>query len=133
MKTWEKGTLWSTLLVFTWDDGKWFMRNIIVNQAKENSQYLHFNIPLNWIVHHTLYGCMDRYGLLKATNQLSTICGTYTIKNQPIFFNENDTHFNDRTLCYTDDQNIQFLPLKPVDFGNYQPNDNGKNEYTNSS
>ena len=51
-----------TFLVFTQSGGKCFTLPIIVNQAKYYSQYLHFKIPLEWIVHHTPSGYMDRDG-----------------------------------------------------------------------
>ena len=62
----ERASSWCTLLVFTQADGKCFMPPIIVHQAKDCSQDLHYNIPLDWIVHHTPYGYMDRDGWLKS-------------------------------------------------------------------
>ena len=40
------------LLVLTQSDGKCFMIPIVVHQANNVSQYIYFNIPLDWIFHH---------------------------------------------------------------------------------
>ena len=53
VQTGEWAPFWCTLLVFTRADGQYFMPPIIVQQAKEYSQYSHYNIPLDWIAHHT--------------------------------------------------------------------------------
>ena len=42
VQTGEQAPFWFTLLVFTWADGKCFMPPIIVHQAKQYSQDLHF-------------------------------------------------------------------------------------------
>ena len=115
----ECSPLWLTLLFFTQYDGKFFMTPIIVHQAKETSQYLHFNIPLEWTVHHTPYSYMDIYGWIKSMTQLSNVCGTSPINNQIIFFDGHASHFNDRALKYMDQQNIQ--PFR--NYGNGQNND----------
>ena len=48
--------------------------------------------------------------------QFSTLCSASTINNKIIFFNEHDSHFGGRVLCYMEDQNIQPFVLKE---GNY--------------
>ena len=60
VKNGEIEKCWCTLHVFTRADGKLFIPPIIVNQAKEYSEYTHFNIKLDWKVHHTPYDYMDR-------------------------------------------------------------------------
>ena len=59
VKTGERAPLWCALLVSTQSGGKFFMSLTIVHQAKEYSQDLYYNNPLDWIVHHTPYGHMD--------------------------------------------------------------------------
>ena len=100
------------------------MHTIIVNQTNDYSQYIQFNITLNWIVHHTQSGYMDRYRWLKATTQLFTICGASTINNQIIFFDGYGSHFYNHAVHYKEDQNIQPLFLKRGDYENNQLNDN---------
>ena len=47
VKTGEWSPFCCTLLVFNWDDRKWFMSPILVHQEKEYSPDLHFNILLD--------------------------------------------------------------------------------------
>ena len=96
VKTGEQAPFWCTLLAFTRADGKCFMPPIIVPQAKEYYQDLHFNIPLVWKVHHTPFGYMDRDGCLKATKQLCNICSASPVNIQIIFFDGHESHFDER-------------------------------------
>ena len=103
----ERAPFCCTWLVFIQANGKCFMPPIIFHQEKDNYQDPHLNIALNWILQHTPCEYMDRYGCIKATAQLSTAWGASTIKNKIIFFDGNDSHFDDRALSYMGDQNIQ--------------------------
>ena len=85
------------------------------------------NIPLDWTVHHTPSGYMDRDGWLKAMNQFFNICVASPVNNQILFFNGHDSHFDDRTLTQIQNKNIQPFILKAGDSINNQPNDNGPN------
>ena len=127
VKTGEWAQFWCTLLIFTWAYGKYFMPTIIVHQAKEYSEDIRFNIPLDWTVHHTPSDYMDRYGWIKYMTQLSNICNAYPFNNQIIFFDGNEIHFNDHTLSYTEEKYIHLFFLKSGDSGRYQTNDNGPN------
>ena len=71
---------------------------------------------------------MDRYGWLKSITQFSAVCVSSTINNQILFFDGHDSHFDDKTLNYMEDQWIQSFALKPVKSGNDHPNENGLNE-----
>ena len=128
VKTVEWAPFYCTLLVFTRSDGKYFESPIIVHQAKWYYQDLHFNIPLEWIFYHTPSGCMDIYGWIKPITQFSTVCSDSTIKNKTNFFDLQYSHVYDRTLRYTEDQNVQPFILKAVGYGNDQPNNIGMNE-----
>ena len=77
------------------------MPPIIVRQSKEYSQDLRHNIPLDWIVHHTPYGYMDRYGWHNSMTQVSNICGTSPVNNQILFFDGHDSQFNNLSLTQT--------------------------------
>ena len=103
------------------------MPPVIIHQAKEYSKDLHHNIPLDWKVHHTSSGYMNRDGWLKAMTQFSNICGASPVKNQILFFNGHNSHFNDRALTHMQIKNIQPFILKAGDSINNQPNDNGPN------
>ena len=101
------------------------MTSVIVHQDKEYSQDLHHKIPLDWKVHHTPYGYMYRDGYLKAIVQFSTICGAYPVKNQILFFDGHDSHFDDRALTEMKNKNIQNFIIKAGDSINDHPNENG--------
>ena len=59
---------------------------IIVHKSKEYSQDLHFKIPLEWKVHHTPHGYMDRYVWLKSMTQSSNAYGASPLNNQILYF-----------------------------------------------
>ena len=115
VQTGERAPLWCILLVFTRADGQCFMPPIAVRQAKEHSQDLHHNIPLDWTVHHTSSSYMDRDGWLKAMTQFSNICGASPVNNQIIFFDGHDSHFDDRALTQMQSKNIQPFTPKSCD------------------
>ena len=127
VQTGERTPFWCTLLVFTRADRQCFMPPVIIHQAKEYSEDLHHNIPLDWTVHHTSSGYMDRDGWLKAMTQFSNICGASPVNNQILFFGGHDSHFDDRSLTKMQSKNIQLFVLKSGDSINDQPNDNGPN------
>ena len=123
----KREPLWRNLLVFTRADGGWFMHPVAVHQAKEYSQYLHHNIPLDWTVHLTPSGYMDRDMWLKAMTQLSNICGASPAKNQILFFDGHDSHLNNRALTQMQRKKIHPFIIKSGDSINDLPNDNGTN------
>ena len=86
VKSRERAPLWCTLLVFIQSGGQFFMPSIIVHQAKEYYQDLHYNIPLEWIVHNTPSGYMYIDGWLKSMTQFSKVCGASLFNNQILLF-----------------------------------------------
>ena len=127
VKTGEHAPLWCTLPVFTRSDVQCFIPPFIVHQSKEYSQDLHHNIPLEWTVHHTPSGYMDRDGWIKAMTQFSNIYGASPVKNQILFFDRHDNHLDGRSLTKIQSKNIQPFILKAGDSTNDQPNENGPN------
>ena len=103
------------------------MLPIILHQAKEYYQDLHYNFPLGWIVHHTPSGYMDIYGWLKAMTQFYNICGAYLVNNQILFFDGHDSHFDDGALRIMIFKKIQPFVPKYGNPTNDQPNYNGPN------
>ena len=101
------------------------MPPIIVHQSKEYYQYLHYDIPLDWVVHHTPYGYMDRDGWLISMTQSSNTCGASLVNNNILFFDGHGSHFDDGALRQIMFKNIQPFALKPSDSINDHPNDNG--------
>ena len=126
-KTGERAPFWCTLLVFNRADGQCFMLPVGIHQAKEYSQDLHNNIPLELKVHHTPSEYMNRYGWLNAMVQLFNICGASPVNNHILFFNGHNSHFDNRALKQTQSKNIQPFMLKAGESINDQPNDNGPN------
>ena len=112
VKTGEQAPLWCMLHVLTQSYGKWFMSPIIVHQSKDYFKDLQFNIPLNWTVHHTSYGYMDRDVWIKPMTQFSNLCGTSPFNNQTIFFYGNGNHFDGLSLIHMEHQNNQLSVLK---------------------
>ena len=70
VKTVERPPFWCTWLVSTWENRRCFIPPIILHQTKEYFEDLHFKIPLDWTVHHTPSGYMDRERWLKPMTQL---------------------------------------------------------------
>ena len=115
------------LPVFTRADGKFFIPPIILHQANEYSQDIHFNIKLDWTVHNTPSGYMDRDEWLKYMTQFSNLYSTSPVNNQIIFFNGNDGHFNEHVLRQMKCQKIQPFVIKSDNSTNNQTNYNGLN------
>ena len=103
------------------------MPPIIVHQAKEYSQYIHYNIPLDWKFHHISYGYMDIDGWLKAMTQFSNVCGASPVNNHILFFDVHDSHFGCGALRKIVYKKVQPFVLESGDSINYHPNDNGPN------
>ena len=107
VKTGERSSFWCTLLVFTQADGECFTPPIIVHRYKEYSQDLHYNIPLDWIIHHTPYSYIYRDGWLKAMTQLSNIFCASPFNNHILLFDGHESHFDDDALRQMMCKNIQ--------------------------
>ena len=103
------------------------MSPIILHQANQYSQDLRYNVPLEWIVHHTTYGYMDRYGWLTAVTQLINVCNASPVNNQILSFDGHSSHFNNGALRQMMRKNIQPFVLKYGDSITNQLNDNGPN------
>ena len=127
VQTGESAPFWCTLLVFIWAYGQCLMTPVIFHQAKEYSQDLHHNIPLDWTVHHTPSGYMDRDGWLKAMTQFSNICSASSVNKQILLFYGHNSHFGDCALTHMQNKNIQPFILKAGESINDQPNDNTPN------
>ena len=97
------------------------MPPVIIHQAKEYSEDLHHNIILDWTVHHTSSGYMDRDRWLKAMTKFSNICGASPVNNQILFFDGHDSHLGDHDLTQMLSKNIQPFILKAGDSINDQP------------
>ena len=72
------------------------MSPMIVRQAENYTQDLHWNLPSDWLVHNTPSGYMDRDGWMKAMSLFSRTCGASKMNPQVLFFDGHDSHFDDR-------------------------------------
>ena len=98
-----------------------------MHQAKDYSQDIHNNIPLEWIVHYTPSVYMDRDGWLKSMTQFSNACGASLFNNQILLFDGHNSFFDGVTLRQMMFQNVQLFVLKSGNFINDHPNDSGPN------
>ena len=102
------------------------MPPIIVHQTKDYSKYIHYSVPLEWIVHHTPSGYMYIDGWPKSMTQLSNICGASPSNNQILLFDGYESNFDDGTLRQMIFKNIQPFVIKYGDTINDHSNDNGQ-------
>ena len=70
---------------------------------------------------------MDKDWWLKSMTQFSNVCGAFPVKNQILFFNGYDSHFDDRAARHMKYRNIQPFAKKAGNSTNDQPNNNGPN------
>ena len=116
---------WFTDLVFTISDCQCFMSPVIVQQADNYTQYIHYNIPKDWVVHNTPYGYMDRYGCMKSMIHFKTFCGANKINPRVLFYDVHESHFDNKTIHILWFNHIKPFLLKVGDSGNDQSNNNG--------
>ena len=69
------------------------MPHVIVHQASNYTQDLHYIIPKDWVVHNTSSGYMDRDGLIKAMMYFETFCGLNILNPQVLFYDGYDSYF----------------------------------------
>ena len=103
------------------------MPPLIVNQAENYTQDLHWNLPSEWLFQNTLSGYMDRYGWMKAIILFSRTYVAIKLKPQVFFFDGHERHFNDRAINLLQSHQTSPFILKAGDSTNDQPNDNGSN------
>ena len=103
------------------------MLTVIVHQAENYTQDIHWNLSSDWIVHNTPSVYMNRDGHMKAMRILSRTCGASKSNQQVLLFDGHEIHFNDRATHLVRYHHIYPFILKAGDYTNYQPNDNGTN------
>ena len=103
------------------------MPPMIVNQAENYTQDIHWDLPSDWLVHSTPSGYMDRDGWMKATSLFSRTCGSSNMNPRVLFFDGHGSHFDDRGTHILRSHHISPFILKEGDSTNDQTNDNGPN------
>ena len=116
-----------TGMIFTRADGQCFMPPVIVHQAENCTQDLHWNLPSDWLFHNMPLVYMNRGGQMKAMSLFSRTCGASKINPQVLLFDVHDSHFDDRSTHLLWSQNTPPFILKSGDSTNDYPNDNGPN------
>lgn len=90
----ERVPFWVSLLFFTRADGQCFIPPTVVHQGLElTSDFLH-GIPLNWIMHQTPSGYMDKDGWLKTIINFHFLAGSSPGNPQFLFFDGYDSHWD---------------------------------------
>ena len=88
---------------------------MIVHQATNYTQDLHYNIPKYWVVHNTLSRYMDRDGWMKAMMHSKTVCGANKLNPQVLLYDGHDIHFYDMAIDILHYHIIKPLVLKAGD------------------
>ena len=73
-QTGERAPFWCTALIFARADGQCFMPPMIVRQADNYTQYLHWNLLSDWLVYNLPSGYIDRDLWMKETSLFSRTC-----------------------------------------------------------
>ena len=126
-QTGEISPFWFTALIFTSADGQCLMPPVIVHQAENYTQDLHWNLPSDWLVYNTLSVYMDRYGWMKTLSLFIRTCGDSKLNPQVLLCDVHDSQFDDRATHILQSHHISPFILRYGESTNNQPNDNGPN------
>ena len=126
-QTGEREPFWCTALIFTKYDGQCFMSPVIVRQESKYTQYLHYNITKDWVVHNTPSGHIYRDGWIKAMMHFKTVYGVNKIRPQVLFYDDHASHYDGKTIHIICSHHIKPFVLEAGDLVNDQPNNNGPN------
>ena len=100
---------------------------MIVKQEENYTQYLHYKIPKDWVVHNKPSGYMDRNGWMKEIIHFKNVCGENKLNPWVLFYDRYGSHFDNRAIHKLLSHHIKHLFLKADDSGNDHPNDYGEN------
>ena len=103
------------------------MTHVIVHQAENYTQDLHWNLYSDWLVHNMPWGYMERDGCIKEMSLFSRTCGYSKLNPQVLFFDDHESHFDDRATHLLQSHHISKFILKAGNSTNNQPNGNGPN------
>ena len=100
---------------------------MVVHQSTHYNQYLHYNIPSDWVVHNSPSGYMYCYGWHKSMSHFSSMCCSSPLKPQVLFYDGHGRHFDDRALNILCRHQIHYYVLSEVDSVHDQSNNNAPN------
>ena len=126
-QTGEREPFWCTSLIFTHADVQCFIPPELVHQGTRHTQDLHYNIPSDWVVHHSLSGYIDNDGWLKSMYHFDSMCFSSTLNSQVLLHDGHGRKFDDRALYILWSYHIQSFFLKAGGSVHDQFNDNFPN------
>ena len=94
----ERAPFWCTALIFYHYGGKCFVPPVLVHQRYHYTQYLHWGIPIYWLLHNILLIYMYFDGCLESISQFSPVCAFSTIKPQVLFYGGHSRCFKKRAM-----------------------------------
>ena len=100
---------------------------MIVNQAENYTQDLHYKIPKDWAVQNAPSGNMESDVWMKAMVNFKTVYVANKLNPQVLFYDGHISHFDDRDIHNLRSNHIKPFILKVGESGNDQPHDNGPN------
>ena len=120
-----KAPFWVTFFFWTRADGQFPIPPCVVHQAAQLSEFHALNLPLDWCVHASDSGYMDRDGWFKVAVHFQKWCGP--LRPQYLFFDAHDSHWDSDALkLWSEDQLFPFF-LRAHGSEDDQINDNGPN------
>ena len=126
-QTGERAPFWCTALTITRNDRQYLISPVVVHQNIHYTQYLHYNIPSDLVVHNSSSGCMDCDGWHKSMKFYPSMCFYSTLNPQVLFYDGYVSHFYDREFNIPCRQNTQYFIRKTCDYVHEQTNNNGLN------
>ena len=128
----EREQLWCTSLIFAHANGQCFILPVAMHQITDYTQDIHYNIPSDWVIHNLSSGYIYCGGWHKPMSNFDSMCCSYPLNLQVLFYDGQVSHFNDRTLQILHRHNIHYFILMAGDYVHNQTNDNGTNMNLNN-
>ena len=88
---------------------------MVAHQRTHHTQDLHYNIPSDWVIQNSLSGYMGRDAWHKFMFHFASLCFSYPLNPQVLFYDVYDSSFDDRELETLHKHNIQSFILKAGD------------------
>ena len=126
-QTGERAPFWFKALIFTCADGQCFVLPVAVHQRTHYTQYLHYNISSDWLIHHSSSGYIYCDVWHKSMSHFASVCLSSPINPQFILYDVHDIYFDVRALDILRRHNIQSFIIKAGDYMHDKPNNKGPN------
>ena len=120
----ERATIRCNVIFFTCTNGEVFIPPVLVHHISHYTQYLHYSISRYWLVRNLQSGYMDLDRWIKSMARLFSMCVSYTLNPQILFYDGHDRHFWYWALNVLCSQHIQAFVHISVDSTHDHPNYN---------